>query len=334
MKKSDLRKLLENYKEQCGCDFMIYDGKFECIFSTSIDPLLLNKDLLKKYAVISFEVGKEQYHLMTQDKRNKDFLMMIAIACKNMLEVARGELSENELLVMAIKGGLSDKELADFACKYKHKKNEKFILFRLEIKEECIDNAMEILNNLLMEDEIKLIHNESVLLVLLKYEKQDIEQFSHTIIDTLNAEIMENVSLTYGYPFVEIENIATAALQAYETSMLRKIFYPNQVIMDYKTLGLAKIITHLGKTDCVQIAQDFTDLDFAQFDNEEDLHTIYTFFENNLNISEAARKLYLHRNTLIYRLDKYEKVSNLDIRKFDDAIKFKLALMIYQFSKK
>lgn len=334
MNKSDLRQLLENYKIQCECDFLLYDEDFNCIYSTSLNTIVLNRDCLMKYAVITFEVGFEKYHLLTEDKTNKDFLMMIAIACRNMMEKAREELSESELLSLAIKGGLTDKELSNLASKFNLKSKEKFILFRLDVKEDCIESALETLRNLLMEEEVQLLHEDSMILILLKKKNIDVELFAHTIIDTLNVEIMTNVTLAYGYPFNDIKNIQSAARQTYESAMLRGIFYPNQTIIDYKSLGLAKIITHLDKSECMQIANDFTQMDFSLFDNEEDLHTIYTFFDNNLNISETARRLYLHRNTLIYRLDKYEKASKLDIRKFDDAIKFKLALMIYQFTKK
>jgi carbohydrate diacid regulator len=62
--------------------------------------------------------------------------------------------------------------------------------------------------------------------------------------------------------------------------------------------------------------------------DDETMVTIQKFFENSLNISETARQLYIHRNTLVYRLERLEKMIGLDIRKFEDAMTFKIAMMV------
>ena len=107
-----------------------------------------------------------------------------------------------------------------------------------------------------------------------------------------------------------------------------RVFYVERKLLAYNELGIGRLIHQLPGSLCEMFLHEvFTGEDATRFDDEE-LATVYTFFENNLNISETARQLFVHRNTLVYRLEKIQKKTGLDVRKFDDALTFKIAMMV------
>ncbi|MBQ8730364.1 MAG: helix-turn-helix domain-containing protein, partial [Lachnospiraceae bacterium] len=112
-----------------------------------------------------------------------------------------------------------------------------------------------------------------------------------------------------------------------------KIFYSDKNIVAYNRLGIGRLIYQLPLPLCEMFIKEiFGDNTMESFD-EETLSTINKFFENSLNVSETSRQLYVHRNTLVYRLDKLQKMTKLDLRVFDDAITFKIALMVVKYMK-
>ncbi|MBQ5474188.1 MAG: helix-turn-helix domain-containing protein, partial [Lachnospiraceae bacterium] len=112
-----------------------------------------------------------------------------------------------------------------------------------------------------------------------------------------------------------------------------KIFMEEQNIIAYSTLGIGRLIYQLPIPLCKMFIKEIFDGKSPDEFDEETLTTINKFFENNLNVSETSRQLYIHRNTLVYRLDKLQKSTNLDLRVFDDAITFKIALMVVKYMK-
>ena len=107
-----------------------------------------------------------------------------------------------------------------------------------------------------------------------------------------------------------------------------KIFYAHKEILAYNELGIGRLIHQLPYSLCEMFLKEVFRGNAIDFFDKETLSTVNAFFENDLNISETARKMYLHRNTLGYRLDKIQKNTGLDVRRFDDALTFKIALMV------
>lgn len=110
-----------------------------------------------------------------------------------------------------------------------------------------------------------------------------------------------------------------------------KIFYAEKNIIAYNTLGIGRLIYQLPVQLCEMFMKEIFGENLPNTFDEETLTTINKFFENNLNVSETARQLYVHRNTLVYRLEKLQKSTGLDIRVFDDALTFKIALMVVSY---
>ena len=110
-----------------------------------------------------------------------------------------------------------------------------------------------------------------------------------------------------------------------------KVFDTEKSIVDYDNLGIARLIYHLPTTLCEIFLKEVFKKESIDVLDQETIYTIQKFFENNLNVSETSRQLYVHRNTLVYRLDKVEKLTGLDLRIFEHAIVFKVAMMVKKY---
>lgn len=158
-----------------------------------------------------------------------------------------------------------------------------------------------------------------------------IEKTARTIIDMLNSEAMGRVRIAMGSIVTDLKDISRSYKEAKIALEVGKIFYEDKYIINYNRLGIGRLIYQLPISLCkMYIEEIFKQVKVEDFD-EETLNTVNKFFENSLNISETSRQLYIHRNTLVYRLDKLQKNTGLDIRTFDDAITFKIALMVAKY---
>ena len=110
-----------------------------------------------------------------------------------------------------------------------------------------------------------------------------------------------------------------------------KVFDTEKNIIRYDNLGIGRLIYQLPTTLCELFLKEVLKKESISVLDRETIYTIQKFFENNLNVSETSRKLFVHRNTLVYRLDKIKKLTGLDLREFDDAIIFKVAMMVNKY---
>ena len=157
---------------------------------------------------------------------------------------------------------------------------------------------------------------------------KDLNDVAKSIVDIVNTEAMVNVRVAYGTIVSEIRDVSKSYKEAGMALDVGRIFYEEKNILAYNELGIGRLIHQLPVSLCEMFLNEvFSGKAVEQFD-EETLSTVHKFFENNLNISETARQLFLHRNTLVYRLEKIQKKTGLDVRVFDDALTFKIALMV------
>ncbi|MDO4265632.1 MAG: helix-turn-helix domain-containing protein [Eubacteriales bacterium] len=137
--------------------------------------------------------------------------------------------------------------------------------------------------------------------------------------------------IAYGTIIGEIREVSRSYKEAKLALDVGKIFYESSSIVAYNNLGIGRLIYQLPMNLCRMFIREIFDGKSPEEFDEETLATIRQFFENNLNVSETSRKLFIHRNTLVYRLDKLQKMTGLDLRVFDDAITFKIALMVVEY---
>ena len=159
----------------------------------------------------------------------------------------------------------------------------------------------------------------------------EIEQTAVTISDTLASEFYTKVSIGIGSMVDNIKDIARSYREAQAALEVGRVFDTDKNIVSYENLGIGRLIYQLPTTLCEMFLNEVFKKGSIEALDRETLSTIRCFFENNLNVSETSRKMFVHRNTLVYRLDKIKKLTGLDLREFDNAITFKVALMVRSY---
>ncbi len=184
------------------------------------------------------------------------------------------------------------------------------------------------------KDFIIVIDNDNIVFVKEVKNKDDYKELSKiakTILDTLNSELMVKARIGIGTIINNLKDITKSYKEAQMAMIIGSIFCGDQKVYDYNNLGLGRLIYHIPTTLCQMFLDEvFQDKSTESLDNETML-TTQKFFENNLNVSETARQLYIHRNTLVYRLDKIKRLTGLELTSFDDAVTFKIAVLVRKY---
>ena len=175
--------------------------------------------------------------------------------------------------------------------------------------------------------------NDTVLVKEIKrgIDQHDIEKLAASIVDTLNGEHYIKAVVGIGTPIANVKDLAQSFKEAQIAIEVGKVFDTEQAIVSYDHLGIARLIYQLPTTLCEMFLKEVFKQGSIESLDAETLFTIQRFFENNLNVSETSRGLFVHRNTLVYRLEKIKKLTGLDLREFDHAIVFKVALMVRKY---
>ena len=162
-------------------------------------------------------------------------------------------------------------------------------------------------------------------------EPKDLEKLARSIVDTLSGEFYTHCAIGIGTSVSGIKDLARSFKEAQVALEVGKVFDTEKTIVRYDNLGIARLIYQLPTTLCEMFLREVFKRGSIESLDQETLFTIQKFFENNLNVSETSRKLFVHRNTLVYRLEKIKKLTGLDLREFDHAIVFKVALMVKKY---
>ena len=185
-------------------------------------------------------------------------------------------------------------------------------------------------------DYVTSVDEKNAILIKSVAENSSAEVLAHiadTIVDMMNSEAMLNVRVSYGTVVQELKDVSKSYKEAQMAMDVGKIFYAERNVAAYSALGIGRLIYQLPVNLCkIFIEEIFGDTLPEELDDET-LNTLDKFFENNLNVSETSRQLFVHRNTLVYRLEKIQKSTGLDVRCFDDALTFKIALMVVNYMK-
>ncbi|MBR3771120.1 MAG: helix-turn-helix domain-containing protein [Clostridium sp.] len=213
------------------------------------------------------------------------------------------------------------------------------VVFLIETKNEKDVNALETVRGLFAsktKDFITAVDEKNIILVKELKQSESYDDLSKTakiIVDMLNTEAMTKVHVAYGTIVNEIKDVSRSYKEAKMALDVGKIFYSGRNVVAYNNLGIGRLIYQLPMPLCKMFIREIFDGKSPDSFDDETLTTINKFFENSLNVSETSRQLYIHRNTLVYRLDKLQKSTNLDLRVFEDAITFKIALMVVKYMK-
>jgi carbohydrate diacid regulator len=159
----------------------------------------------------------------------------------------------------------------------------------------------------------------------------DLKKMAIAIQDTLRGELMVTTVIGVGSVCRQVKDLANAYKEAQVAIEVGKVFETAKTVVTYENLGLGRLIYQLPTTMCEMFLTEVFKKNGIDVLDRETLDTILSFFDNSLNISETSRKLFVHRNTLVYRLEKIKKLTGLDLREFDQAVVFKVALMVHRY---
>lgn len=282
---------------------------------------------LKRITGVKLEVAAESPE---EEERALNQIRYLCTAYKE-------KYNKNHFLKTLMTGEISSLEVAEHAQRLHISPKERRILFLVEKKGPLDDAVMEILKNLFpSQTKSYLIPMADCSLAILRPVKSgesehDLSQIAHMIVDTLNMEALVQVRVAYSAILGHLTELGTAWQETSLALKVGKLFYSEQTVFPYNRLGIGRLVYRLPLPICEGFLQEVFGNDIPDAMDEETTATINRFLQNNLNIAETSRQLHMHRNTLIYRLDQVEKRTGLDLRKFEDAMTFKIASLVMNY---
>ncbi len=272
----------------------------------------------------------------TDEIANK-FVSIVAITLTNTKQYFDEKYDKNNFVKNVILDNILPGDIY-IKSKELHFETEAFrvaMLIRLSDKSDV--SAFDILQGLFPEKQKDFIINVNETdLVLVKEVKssndnKDLEKLAKSIIDILSSELYLKAYIGIGTIVDNVKDLPRTFKEAQVALEVGKVFDTEKFIISYDNLGIGRLIYQLPTTLCEMFLSEVFKKGSIESLDYETLFTIQKFFENNLNVSETSRKLFVHRNTLVYRLEKIRKLTGLDLRKFDHAIVFKVALMVKRY---
>lgn len=216
--------------------------------------------------------------------------------------------------------------------------NSKRIVYVIEVPRDKSSEAMLALKSAFAEegDFTVSVDDRNVILIHTMGEDEDfdnIEELAKCIEEILNTEVMIKTRVAYGAVVEDLRLLSQSYKEAKMALDVGAIFYSDKTVMAYNSLGIGRLIYQLPVNLCkIFVTEVFGD-DIPEDVDEEVIGTVNAFLDNNFNVSETARQLYIHRNTLGYRIEKLKQSTGLDVREFNDALTFRIALMVVNYVK-
>ena len=345
-----LKSCLEDLKRITRADFCLLDSNGDEIANT-FDKLNLQKSDITAFLKSAADSQNLQGHLFMKIRDGKEYVLIEhgsdgdgyalgQIACSeisHILKASMEEMDEKHFYQDLFEGNMEQKEIMEKATVLEIPENLLRVVYLVEIEKELLESGKELLSNLFDEqgqDFADYMDGQLVLVKALKNKKEETKllEYARQIESMLNTEIMASVRVSYGNVAHNLEECAKSYHEAKVALEVAKIFYDGRTVAAYSALGIGRLIHELPTSLCEMFLDEVFGGKKLNF-TEEELTTIDKFFENNLNISETARELFIHRNTLVYHLEKLQKATGLDIRRFDDALTFKIATMVDRYLK-
>ena len=255
---------------------------------------------------------------------------------ESILESYAEKNDKNAFMQKLLLGDYTDVEAFNRARKLHISSSARRAVFLVETRQSKDEHALATIKNIFSartHDFITSIDNSGIIVVreLTSAETyDDLENIAHMLVDMLGTEAMTQAWVAYSNTANDLKDLSNAYKEARTALEIGKIFYAERNVFGYRTLGIGRLLYQLPVSICEMFIQEiFGDESLDSIDGET-LAIIRTFFENNLNLSETSRQLYVHRNTLVYRFEKIQKRFGLDLRTFEDAMTFKLAILMFK----
>lgn len=279
--------------------------------------------------------GEVAYILLVKSSTEEAHMVGKLAVCqiRNLAEAYREQFDRNNFMQNILLGNMLKVDMYNKARKFHIEQIER-VVYVIEIEGKKDASIMELVRGMYgstTKDFVTEVDEQNIILVKNVKELKDdeaLENVAKTLVDMLHGEAMVRVRVGYGNRVINLQDIARSYQEAKLAIEVGKIFYAEKETIPYSKLGIGRLIYQIPMNLCEMFIREIFGDEIPDVFTEENLLTIQRFFENNLNISETARQLYVHRNTLVYRLERLEKIIGLDIRKFEDAMTFKIAMMV------
>lgn len=288
-----------------------------------------------------FDEHQLEYILLANGDSD-DVYMIGKIACfqlQNLLVAYKERFDKDNFIKNLLLDNLLLVDIYNRAKKLHIDTEARRVVFIVETNREKDGNELEKVRGLLgskSRDFITAVDEKNIIVVKEVLENESYEELNKTaevILNLFHNNEDQEVHIAYGTIVNEIKEVSRSYKEARMALDVGKIFFEERNVVAYSTLGIGRLIYQLPIPLCKMFIKEIFDGKSPDEFDEETLTTINKFFENSLNVSETSRQLYIHRNTLVYRLDKLQKSTGLDLRVFEDAITFKIALMVVKYMK-
>jgi len=286
-----------------------------------------------------FDENQLEYIILVKGETDDVYMIgkMASFQIQNLLVAYKERFDKDNFIKNLLLDNLLLVDIYNRAKKLHIETDVRRCVFIVETQNGRENNAFETVRGIFSSksrDFITAVDEKNILLVKEVRQGEDYTDLTKTaqvIVDMLNTEAVASVHVSFGTIVNEIKEVSRSYKEAKMAMDVGRIFEPDKNVVAYSSLGIGRLIYQLPLPLCrMFIGEIFGEKSPEEFD-EETLQTINKFFENNLNVSETSRQLYIHRNTLVYRLDKLQKSTGLDLRVFEDAITFKIALMVVKY---
>lgn len=347
-----LQSTIEGLKNIARIDLCVCDTDGNMLASTFGDPEITTETIVNftlspadSQVVAGFQFFKvldeHQLEYVMLAKGGSDDVYMVgkiaAFQVQNLLVAYKERFDKDNFVKNLLLDNLLLVDIYNRAKKLHIEVSAKRVVYVIETKNEKDINALETVRSLFtgrVKDFITAVDEKNIIVVreVKPGETQDdLEKTAQVMVDMLNTEAMSQVHVAYGTVVNELKEVSRSYKEAKLALDVGKIFFSNKNVVAYSKLGIGRLIYQLPIPLCRMFIKEIFDGKSPDEFDDETLTTINKFFENSLNVSETSRQLYIHRNTLVYRLDKLQKSTGLDLRVFEDAITFKIALMVVKY---
>lgn len=350
--KQVIKTSIEELKEVSKTDFFVVDGQGLLMAATS-------KETPNTEAMIEFFSSKADSQIIgdvTLFKiKDEDEPVFVLAAKGNPADTyIYGKICTNELTHLPVAyreqfdttiyfqnlllDNLLSVDIYNRARKLGISHNAKRIVYVVEVSREKSPEAMQALKSAFAEegDFTVSVDDKNIILIHTLGEDEDldnIEDMAKCVEEILNTEVMIKTRVAYGAVVEDLRLLSQSYKEAKMALDVGAIFYSEKTIMAYNSLGIGRLIYQLPVNLCKIFVDEVFGDELPEEVDEEVISTVNAFLDNNFNVSETARKLYIHRNTLGYRIEKLKQSTGLDVREFNDALTFRIALMVVNYIK-
>ncbi|MEE1200495.1 MAG: helix-turn-helix domain-containing protein [Christensenellales bacterium] len=268
---------------------------------------------------------------------NSDEIRKCALLCAELINMLLKEdmsqTNREQTLRMMLRGDVEVSEFEALAAEHGIPMQGDRCVMYFYFQEYEAENAIKLMGDLLSSSDDMVVEVGRNSIAMLKNldaleEYDQLEEYARAVENTFLTETGKPVYVGISEIHSELSGISEAFAEAKNAINVGRIYHPNRTVFTYRSLLLERFLNEISSEMSAGYNNCIFNRKTARLFNEVMVHTIETFFDNSLNLSETARKLYVHRNTLVYRLEKVQRIIGLDLRNFDDAVTFKMMMLL------